>query len=186
MKTNSNCYGNRGIYEEPFWEEKSIRWGVVVGNALKDSVDHRVKLDILDRRVKSYVSKANAVSAEPATAREYVRALDERKKYVQEKGNENRYGRIILDSCVEVRLTGIESDDVLGEGIILGANFVKGTLTLENSDNESQEISFTKLSHKGRGAARTYLGNALKVDFEVMNADEVHAQLYPVVSSYLL
>lgn len=156
----------------------SAVWGEVVAVVFKEAVDRQMKSDALDKHIRSFVGKGNTVSADPDRAREYVSALDDKLLFTGSSywNRLHRFTEIILGANVELSLTGVESEDVVGSGVLRTADFKKGTLSLESPEDPSQSVQFTHITAKS---------NELAVDFELLNIDDVRRDVYPIVDYYL-
>ncbi|HEY1063688.1 MAG TPA: hypothetical protein VGE30_00120 [Candidatus Saccharimonadales bacterium] len=172
------------LHNTPHGSEKSARVGEVAGFVLHRAVDSFGQASVLDDHVRSYVVYGRKVSAEPAVARAYVQALDEKDSYSRTHDFLIAQARLLIDAKVELRLTGIESNDVLAEGLLRAVNYKEGQLLLAGDDIPEQVVGFANPRFTGKGLNRVYTGSNLQADFEVLNP---HApELRPLIDQHLL
>lgn len=171
------------LYDTPYKDDKGARLGEVVAVALREAVDQQGHMTALDAHIASYVSRGKTVSAEPEIARAYVGSLDRKDEYAGTYEAGRKQAHQIIDGLVELRLTAIESDEVVGVGLLRAVDFKAGRLLLASPKYPQLVVDFAHGTYSGKGRDHTYDGSALTADFEVMNPGDVDLQ--PLVDKYL-
>jgi len=184
MILGHNGEHRRALPSTPYGKEKTARLGEVIGFILRDAVAMQANLSVFETHIASHKDLLDTGNAARDTAGAYIRAIDARASYARAYNGIMISARYVIGAEVQLRLTAVEANDVVGEGLLRAVNYKDGTLLLASQDNPKQVVDFASAEFTGEALSRRYESTALNVDFEVLNPET--PSLHPFVVAYRL